>query len=240
MNNLKKCDILVAHYDAWDALVKNAKCGAVCIRVSTAGFSAPHYQPPSRFEREKIVILHLVSPSFQLKKECWIEILKGLSEPGELDKLISGREWTPLRRYFLVGCVDHLRALAVLCQAYLVIYAEFRDGKWGPPDIEQALMAMELPGFVKGNSAGAQRMLKQLQREGEKLRTIVTKGQWWHEVFGQSDPVQVIGVEWGEGRKGWEDLVCLLDAIKKNRDIAPDVVGKAFLALKARLEHESV
>jgi hypothetical protein len=234
--------LIVAHAsdEDWKELINRAADDAVCIRVASGGF---RHKPSAPSREGSKLILYLMQPSGDLKEKDWCKIVSKLGKAHVRSALAEG--WSnPLNAYFRCDSVDNLAAVALLCQAYLAVYAESQpDGAWGPPCLKEALLRMRWPEFLESESKSAKRIRCQLQNRQlrDKLRDQVGNPSWWRGVFAEpSEVVEACHREWCNigGSQSWQEVRRLLELIVRQSQLPPPdrsershPVAEAFLAI---------
>lgn len=243
LDRIKNCNTIVAHVhnEHWENIVKQAKSGCVCIRVQSAGFGTPDVPTPKSTGNQ--IVLHLLPAARKLVRDDWVTILEGVTSPEELQRLLNGTG-SSLDGYFRHSGTDHLLALAVLCQGYLVVHAVKRDQEWGPAAISTALREMEWPSFMERGGEVQRQIERRIEdtKTRQRLKKDVARPDWWQKALATSDPVSLCSEEWGP-RKGeaWAKLAPLLAMIREGRTIPEPAaerhpVADAFQGLRERLE----
>ena len=235
-------DLIVAHAsdEDWKHLISSAADNAVCIRVASGGF---RHEPRAPSREGSKLILYLMQPSGDLNQKEWCNIVSQLWKADVRSALAEGRP-NFLNAYFRCDSVDNLAAVALLCQAYLAVYAESQpDGAWGPPCLKEALLRMRWPEFLESESKSAKRIRCQLQNRQlrDKLRDQVGNPSWWRGVFAEpSEVVEACHREWCNigGSQSWQEVRRLLELIVRQSQLPPPdrsershPVAEAFLAI---------
>jgi len=234
--------LIVAHASDkdWKDLISRAADDAVCIRVASGGF---RHEPRAPSREGSKLILYLMQPSGHLNEREWCNIVSSLWKAHVRSALAEGQS-NPLNAYFRCDSVDNLAAVALLCQAYLAVYAESQpDGAWGPPCLTDALLRMRWREFMESKSESAKRITCQLQNGDlrNKLRNQVSNTRWWQGVF--AEPSEVVEACHREccnigGSQSWQEVQRLLELIVRQSQLPPPdrsershPVAEAFLAI---------
>jgi hypothetical protein len=151
--------------------------------------------------------------------------------------------------------VELLPALAILCQGYLAVHAEYNASNqgWGPPEIATAL------GLMGGNNLA--HLTKSLSSDyrRDKAQTLSAPG-WWLEVFGLWDAAKTSATqdaelwdqferklkdEWQEDKYGAIDDSLLnpddpcnsmISSLRTNQTLSsPGLIARVYCALVKRL-----
>ena len=150
----------------------------------------------------------------------------------ELDK--GTKDFSLLKRSTFV----FLTALAILCQGYLAVYAEYKEqqGKdWKDQDIAIALEQMSWNTVDKS-------LIPSTLGEKEKIEKVCDSSWWWtvfdRDFEERKGLLAAIKKEWDESSdkeisKELEDLVKLIVAKKEIKP--PKMVARAYLALVEKL-----
>ncbi len=115
----------------------------------------------------------------QLLVNDWETVLNVLLDDAAVTLLLDGEDPQGVRALFVRETPQLLPALAVLCQGYLVVDAEYRGPKRGRhQQIDEALKEM---GWSGTTAEGCRRLLPgDLRKEFETVRTT----GWWNDPFG--------------------------------------------------------
>jgi len=134
---------------------------------------------------------------------------------------------------------EHLTALFILCQGYLVTWLDPQSGKLDLPDgfpgqekIKEAHRAMGLCRNLKffQETLGSQEV-----REGK--RREVCAPDWWLSLFEDIDLREKVREEWGdEDPEGLEKVIGLLEFLQTGQPLEnPVLVAEAHLATHRHL-----
>jgi len=150
----------------------------------------------------------------------------------ELDK--GTKNFSLLKRSMFM----FLTALAILCQGYLAVHAEYKeqqDKDWKDQDISIALEQMSWNSVDKS-------LIPSNLGEKEKIKKVRNQSWWWTVFEGdfedRKDLLAAVKKEWDESSdkeisKELEDLVKLI--VEDNEVKPPKMVAKAYLALVEKL-----
>ena len=231
-NELNEYSIVVCHLskeEVWEKILKNSPPNAVRVRVSSVGFHKTDNKPLPRLRDNKVYELYLVLPAKELKQEQWQEILKGISEPKNLEALVAGRNPQGLR-YFFAHEEEWLAAISILCQGYLAVHAQSSEFR----EIRTALERIGwTEDFIKeqGETLG----LSSLTSKIEAVRAV----KWWLNVLDTRENWQdSLSKEWQaiDGSPLPEALEQLLAAMVNESQIqSPKMVAEAYLAIANKL-----
>ena len=230
LHELRDCEIAIAHIygKEWNSLIENSFPGYVRVRVTVGGNFSD--KPPPTVENG-VYIFHLVMRAGDLESE-WKEILYGLSEKKVVESLIRGENPNGLRSFFVHEGQEHLSALTMFCEGYLVVHAGHEDYY---TDIRYAL---DLMGWteLRGSTRGQGSIYQNLSKRKDEVQQL----EWWLNMFGQAGLYKDVQQEWKATAKAKvpEALNKLLKTIRNNEATVPaKIVADAYcvLAKKGRV-----
>lgn len=238
--------ILILHLDSekvWSEMQRKASRETVLLRVTNGHFS----QPPIQLSNG-VFVLHLINKVSEVTVEEWKEILPGLANLDHVKALIN-RENPAGLKHFFIDEEPKLPALGILCQGYLAIHAEAgeigneQDGK--DQIFELALKKMGWLDFRKVNDS----IRSSIRQDLEKKRNKVRQARWWLETFGllHEKNQTLLQDEWKQFEKAIQQeldekvdqtiekshptIARLLTAIRKQKEITPEIVAQAYCAM---------
>lgn len=170
--------------------------GFVSVHISTA----PITDPPQRVEFEGGGVRYVLSVRNTIPAqlavrdnvdharavEQWRRLLTAIRDRRALDHWMQQQAGHPaLDEFFGDKKVEWLPTLAILCQGFLAVHADFdcETGRWGPPAIIKALEDMgwlDALSDVEVRNALRPRKLDDLERQ----RKTVGAAKWWRDPLG--------------------------------------------------------
>lgn len=150
----------------------------------------------------------------------------------------------PLSTVFKHGGEEHLAALSILCQGFLVVHAGQREGaEWYRSGISPALEQMGWPQAMADDCIRAA-----LRPDLTDKRDEVADVKWWRDVFDFSGDIagkahelrQKVQQEWREAQPASpaelpEAVVDLLNGLAEEEPIKTKMVADAYCAIAERL-----
>jgi hypothetical protein len=130
---------------------------------------------------------------------------------------------------------DYMAGLAILCQGYFIVHAEYRgvDKDWKDEEIASILEQIGWTSLMDSNGSSASSVRTNLGSELDRVRTA----KWWLDVFGNSSTLSE-GLEKEFGTIP-NEVTNLLDLLSKDGEIKPpNVVAAAYRAITRRLKRE--
>lgn len=194
----------------WDLVVKNAKSGNVRVRISTQGrmtTATPVVNSAGVYCFE----LTVPATSKSMPSGDWEKIIGGCLSHQVLSDFSGGKTSSNLRQYFFREVLEVLPSLAILCQGYLAVCAEFKGKKtWCDEDIQPALEQMGWTKFIQDKGS---EIIKQGFGCPEDWKGV-TNPDWWLGVFCDKQDDHVLTD--GEKKQLLEKLYQGVKAERKN------------------------
>jgi len=207
--------------------------GGTFVRCGSTGrVGHPH-------ERKGSVSILQLQPSYKRVKEKWGEIIHAFAGDQDLPgKIVDGDIPPHLRSFFGFGIADYCSSLAILCQGYLAVYAEYCSGKSTKPKGEVAIALGEMRWDLVPKDLETGRIRTNLAEKWSE--TGVQNPDWWAAVFGGNIDFRMLKQkEWGvekESDDSLERVEKLVQMINKRKRIKdPMVVAIAYRALSRNL-----
>lgn len=194
--------LVIGHFndeEMWQSLLSHSTPGQIRIRTSSVGREGDNYV------KNDVYVLELKIGHTKIG-EGWTDIVNGVLQKGRIQTIIDESAPYDIMKWFKKTCTDHISALKILCQGYLVAYGPGEPGS----ELSRALESMRWYDLECSNVANI-------------------SSKFWEPVLRITHDVLLEETGWSELP---EPVKILLDWIKDSeRDVNPGIVAKAYLIL---------